>query len=117
MCPSRIAPMILPLPVELITARLQSSAEVYMESIRSFEPPSGALAAWFFGQNGFLLKEAGGPLIGVDLYLTDSCAGRFANLPYRLNRPSCLCLLSQSISISTYFRQRILMTITRILKR
>lgn len=72
-------------PVELITARLQSSAK-YMESIRSFEPPSGALAAWFFGQNGFLLKEAGGPLIGVDLYLTDSCAGRFANLPYRLNR-------------------------------
>jgi L-ascorbate 6-phosphate lactonase len=72
-------------PVELITARLQSSAR-YMESIRSFEPPSGALAAWFLGQNGFLLKEAGGPLIGIDLYLTDSCSGRFANLPYRLNR-------------------------------
>jgi L-ascorbate 6-phosphate lactonase len=72
-------------PIELITARLQSSAR-YMESIRSFEPPSGALAAWFFGQNGFLLKESGGPLIGIDLYLTDSCAGRFANLPYRLNR-------------------------------
>jgi L-ascorbate 6-phosphate lactonase len=72
-------------PVELITARLQSSAR-YMESIRLFEPPSGALAAWFLGQNGFLLKEAGGPLIGIDLYLTDSCAGRFGNLPYRLNR-------------------------------
>lgn len=72
-------------PVELITARLQSSA-TYMESIRSFEPPCGALTVWFFGQNGFLLKEAGGPLIGIDLYLSDSCAGRFGDLPYRLNR-------------------------------
>ena len=88
-------------PVELITARLQSSAR-YMESIRSLEPPSGALAAWFFGQNGFLLKEAGGPLIGIDLYLTDSCAGRFANLPYRLNRQLPVFIEPEDLDIDIF---------------
>jgi L-ascorbate 6-phosphate lactonase len=57
-----------------------------MESIRAFEVPSNGLAVWFFGQNGFILKASSGPLVGIDLYLTDSCAKLFAHLPFRLNR-------------------------------
>jgi len=57
-----------------------------MESIRSFQVPQNGLAIWFFGQNGFIVKAAQGPLIGIDLYLTDSCAESFAELPFRLNR-------------------------------
>lgn len=55
-----------------------------------------------FGQNGFLLKEAGGPLIGIDLYLTDSCAGRFANLPYRLNRQLPVFIEPEDLDIDIF---------------
>jgi L-ascorbate 6-phosphate lactonase len=72
-------------PVELVLPQRMPSRE-YMESIRSFAVPEDALALWFLGQNGFLLKTHAGPLIGIDLYLTDSCAAKFADLPFRLNR-------------------------------
>jgi L-ascorbate 6-phosphate lactonase len=61
-------------------------SRAYMESIRAFPVPEDGLALWFLGQNGFLLKTHTGPLIGIDPYLTDSCAERFAHLPFRLNR-------------------------------
>ena len=44
------------------------------------------IAIWYLGQNGFILKDAAGPLIGIDLYLTNSCATTFAHLPFRLDR-------------------------------
>ena len=48
--------------------------------------PEDGLAIWFLGQNGFLLKDANGPLIGIDPYLSNSCATSFAHLPFRLDR-------------------------------
>ncbi len=57
-----------------------------MQSIRDLPVPKDALAIWFLGQNGFLLKDAEGPLVGIDLYLSDSCATSFAHLPFRLDR-------------------------------
>ncbi|MGC1452123.1 MAG: MBL fold metallo-hydrolase [Candidatus Sulfotelmatobacter sp.] len=83
--PARNSPFDRSTPVEVIIQPVQTSAS-FMASIRSFEPPPGSLAIWFLGQNGFLLKERDGPLIAIDLYLTDSCAAKFAHLPYRLNR-------------------------------
>jgi len=72
-------------PIEYVTPRLMDSA-IFMKSIRDFRPPSNALAIWYLGQNGFILKSGDGPVIGVDLYLTNSCASAFAHLPFRLDR-------------------------------
>jgi L-ascorbate 6-phosphate lactonase len=72
-------------PIELVLPAAMPG-RLYMRSIREFEPPADGLAIWFFGQNGFILKAAKGPLIGIDLYLTNSCAALFAHLPYRLDR-------------------------------
>jgi len=61
-------------------------SRTFMDSIRTYEVPSNALAIWFLGQNGFLLKDASGLLIAIDLYLSDSCVKRYSHLPFRLNR-------------------------------
>ena len=66
--------------------RVEVPSRDYMRSIREFLVPPGQLAVWFFGQNGFVLKACTGPLIGIDLYLTNSCADKFGNLPFRLDR-------------------------------
>jgi len=63
-------------PIRMVVDRLFDS-QIYMRSIRSFEVPKNGLAIWFFGQNGFIVKAAEGPVIGIDLYLTDSCAETF----------------------------------------
>jgi L-ascorbate 6-phosphate lactonase len=72
-------------PVQMVLPRIKSSRD-FMESIRTLVPPPDALALWFLGQNGFLLKDASGVLIAIDPYLTDSCARTFAHLPFRVNR-------------------------------
>lgn len=45
-----------------------------MHDVRSYAVPKGEVGIWWLGQNGFLFKSPEGTLIGVDLYLTDSCA-------------------------------------------
>jgi len=72
-------------PIQLVVPRLKESAQ-YMQSIREFAVPADAVAIWFLGQNGFLLKDTTGFLIGIDLYLTNSCAQFFAHLPFRVDR-------------------------------
>jgi L-ascorbate 6-phosphate lactonase len=74
-----------------------------MESIRAFEVPTNGLAIWFLGQNGFILKASKGPLIGIDLYLTDSCAGLSANLPYRLDRQLPIFVEPEDLDIDVFF--------------
>ena len=71
-------------PVQLVVPRLVPSKD-YMRSIRDFPVPPGSIAVWFFGQNGFILKDTSGPLIGIDLYLTDSCAA-LPGFAFRLDR-------------------------------
>jgi L-ascorbate 6-phosphate lactonase len=58
----------------------------YMQSIREFPVPADSFAVWFFGQNGFVLKDESSRLLGIDLYLSNSCAKTFADLPFRLDR-------------------------------
>lgn len=72
-------------PIQLVIPK-QMDSKAYMESIRSFSAPADAIAVWFLGQNGFLLKDSSGTLIGIDLYLSNSCASAFAHLPFRLDR-------------------------------
>lgn len=45
-----------------------------MKDIRAFPVEKGSVAAWWFGQNGYIFKSPEGTLVSVDLYLTDSCA-------------------------------------------
>ncbi len=72
-------------PVKMVIEQRLSSQE-YMRSIRSFQVPANGVAVWYMGQNGFLLKDADGLLIGIDLYLTNSCATSALHLPFRLDR-------------------------------
>lgn len=72
-------------PIQNVIPQLVESQQ-FMKNIREFQPPPNTMAIWYFGQNGFMLKYCTGPLIGIDLYLTNSCARKYAHLPYRLDR-------------------------------
>jgi L-ascorbate 6-phosphate lactonase len=58
----------------------------FMRAIREFAVPANGLGIWFLGQNGFILKDPSGILTGIDLYLSNSCARLYSNLPFRLDR-------------------------------
>jgi L-ascorbate 6-phosphate lactonase len=88
-------------PVDMVLPQLMSS-RAYMESIRAFAVPQRAIAVWFLGQNGFILKASSGTLIGIDLYLTDSCAKRFAHLPFRLNRQLPVFVEPEDLDIDVF---------------
>jgi L-ascorbate 6-phosphate lactonase len=87
--------------VELVIPALIPS-RVYMESIRTFKVPADSLAIWFLGQNGFILKPGEGPLIGIDLYLSDSCTSLFAHLPYRLDRQLPIFIEPEDLDIDLF---------------
>jgi L-ascorbate 6-phosphate lactonase len=88
--------------IELVVPPLIPSRE-YMQSIRGFEVPDDALAIWFMGQNGFILKTSMGPLIGIDLYLTDCCGELFAHLPFRVNRQLPIFIEPEDLDIDVFF--------------
>jgi len=88
--------------IELVLPRLIPSRE-YMQSIRAFQVPADALAIWFMGQNGFILKASIGPLVGIDLYLTDSCAELFAHLPFRVDRQLPVFIEPEDLDIDVFF--------------
>jgi L-ascorbate 6-phosphate lactonase len=71
--------------VKLEVPKLIDSAD-YMRSIRHCPVPVDSLAVWYLGQNGFILKDHTGLVIGIDLYLSNSCASTFSHLPFRLDR-------------------------------
>ena len=88
-------------PIELVVPQKISSGE-YMRSIREFRVPAGAVAVWYLGQNGFLLKDAAGPLIGIDLYLSNSCATTFAHLPFRLDRQLPVFIQPEDLDVDLF---------------
>ncbi len=45
-----------------------------MDTLRDFHVPPDSLAISWLGQNGYIFKSPEGTTLGVDLYLTDSCA-------------------------------------------
>ncbi len=51
-----------------------------MEEIHAFRPPPGTVAVWWLGQMGYMFKSPAGVTVGVDLYLTDSCAALESHL-------------------------------------
>ena len=88
-------------PIVLLTPQLIPSRE-YMRSIRNYSVPRDAFAVWYLGQNGFILKDALGPLIGIDLYLTNSCAKTFAHLPFRLDRQLPIFIEPEDLDIDVF---------------
>jgi L-ascorbate 6-phosphate lactonase len=88
-------------PVRLVVPRLIESAE-YMRSIRGFVVKRGELAVWYMGQNGFVVKDASGLLLGIDLYLTDSCAVTYAHLPFRLDRQLPLFIEPEDLDLDVF---------------
>lgn len=87
--------------IQFVVPKLLESKD-FMESIRELQPPADALAIWFLGQNGFILKPAHGPLIGIDLYLTNSCASKFRLLPYRLDRQLPVFVEPEDLDIDVF---------------
>jgi L-ascorbate 6-phosphate lactonase len=88
-------------PIELVIEPKVESVE-YMRSIREYRVPTGSVAIWFLGQNGFLLKDADSPLIGIDLYLTNSCGEDFTSFPFRLDRQLPVFIKPEDLDIDTF---------------
>jgi L-ascorbate 6-phosphate lactonase len=88
-------------PIRYVVPRLMESAE-YMRTIRSFAVKRGELAIWYMGQNGFMLKDASGLLLGIDLYMTDSCAATFAHLPFRLDRQLPVFIEPEDLDVDVF---------------
>lgn len=87
--------------IQFVVPQMMESRR-YMQSIREYQLPADAIAIWYLGQNGFILKDASGPLIGIDLYLTNSCAERFANLPYRLDRQLPVFIEPEDLDVDVF---------------
>ncbi len=88
-------------PVQYVTPKLMES-KLFMSAIRGFRPPSNALAIWYLGQNGFILKFGSGPVVGIDLYLTNSCVSKFAHLPFRLDRQLPVFIEPEDLDIDVF---------------
>lgn len=87
--------------IQYVVPKLMESKH-FMASIREFRPSPNTLAIWFLGQNGFILKDDSSPLIGVDLYLTNSCASTYAHLPYRLDRQLPVFIDPEDLDIDVF---------------
>jgi L-ascorbate 6-phosphate lactonase len=87
--------------IRLVLPRLVPSRE-YMQSIRSYSVREGALAVWYLGQNGFLLKDSVGPLIGIDLYLTNSCGQLASDEGYRMDRQLPIFIEPEDLDVDVF---------------
>jgi L-ascorbate 6-phosphate lactonase len=88
-------------PIQTVVPTLVESRE-YMRSIRSFDVPKDSIAIWYLGQNGFILRGGAGPLIAIDLYLSNSCATAFAHLPFRLDRQLPVFIKPEDLDVDVF---------------
>ena len=73
-----------------------------MQDIRSFAVPKGEVGIWWLGQNGFLFKSPEGTLIGVDLYLTDSCAALGAEFGVNTSRTVPVLIAPEELDLDLF---------------
>ena len=73
-----------------------------MEEIRAYPVPRGAVAAWWFGQNGYIFKSPEGLLVSTDLYLTDSCAAFYAPSGVNLARRVPVLLPPEELNVDVF---------------
>ncbi len=58
-----------------------------MSEIRQAMVPARAVSIWWLGQSGYIFKSPGGAVVGVDLYLTDSCTSLTTEVDLRRQVP------------------------------
>ncbi|MGE5648533.1 MAG: MBL fold metallo-hydrolase [Acidobacteriota bacterium] len=51
-----------------------------MQQIRDYAVPKKSVGIWWLGQSGYIFKTPEGTLVGVDLYLTNSCGPAYPEL-------------------------------------
>lgn len=73
-----------------------------MQDIRAFPVPRGAVALWWFGQNGFIFKSPEGTLVSTDLYLTDSCAALGRDIGVDLGRAVPVLLPPEEVDVDVF---------------
>jgi L-ascorbate 6-phosphate lactonase len=61
--------------------------QTLMAAIRAFKVPKQGVALWWLGQNGYIFKSPDGALVGVDLYLSDSCERFYPTVNLRRRVP------------------------------
>ena len=88
-------------PIELVVPKLLES-QTFMKHIREYQTPRNALTIWYLGQNGFILKNAMGLVVGIDLYLTNGCASKFAHLPYRHDRQLPIFIEPEDLDVDVF---------------
>ena len=71
-----------------------------MGEIREFPVPKGAVAVWWFGQNGYIFKSHEGTLVSTDLYLTHSCEGLHTELDLRRLAP--ILIEPEALDVDVY---------------
>ncbi len=71
-----------------------------MEQIRQFRTPPGSVALWWLGQMGYIFKSPAGTTLGVDLYLSDSCAGAVPGLD--LNRRVPVLIEPEELEVDVF---------------
>ncbi|MGC8792494.1 MAG: MBL fold metallo-hydrolase [Bryobacteraceae bacterium] len=71
-----------------------------MEEIRAFRTPPGRVAIWWLGQMGYIFKSPSGTTLGVDLYLTDSCAG--LERPLDLSRRAPVLIEPEELELDVF---------------
>jgi L-ascorbate 6-phosphate lactonase len=88
-------------PIQYVIPKLIESKQ-FMSAIRDFRPEANTLAIWYLGQNGFILRFGSGPIISIDLYLTNSCAFAFSHLPFRVDRQLPVFIEPEDLDIDVF---------------
>ena len=60
--------------------------QLTMSYIRGFDVPKGAMAVWWLGQAGFIIKTPGDIIAAIDPYLSNSCKDGGKNLGLDFDR-------------------------------
>jgi L-ascorbate 6-phosphate lactonase len=64
--------------------------------------PDGAVAVWWFGQNGYIFKSPAGILVGIDLYLTNSVPELLPKLVINAHRMQPVFLRPEEVDVDIF---------------
>jgi|YNPMSStandDraft_1061717.scaffolds.fasta_scaffold02283_3 L-ascorbate 6-phosphate lactonase len=71
-----------------------------MDEIRGYQVRAGKVALWWLGQMGFIFKSPAGTTLGVDLYLSDTCAA--SERPLDLSRRVPVLIEPEELEVDVF---------------
>jgi len=71
-----------------------------MDEIRGFPVPPDKVAVWWLGQMGYIFKSPAGTMLGVDLYLSDTCSG--SERPLDLSRRVPVLIEPEDLQVDVF---------------